>query len=567
MANSEGNQRIDPREGTQIAGAREAANEASDAQASHWTAGKEDIRSEKDIISEAFNAPHETNADSAQNQIKKAEASEARNAHGSQPIVAEFEGTKSVVRFETAEEFTDLRVTKPEQTAAGLPSIFSTMKHTLSRMGVVRTLKTLKTMNQKDGFDCQSCAWADPDGERHLFEFCENGAKAVADEAMTSSAVSPDFFEKYSVAELSRKSDYWLNRQGRITHPMVLRQGATHYEPISWENAFALLAEELNDLASPDEAIFYTSGRTSNEAAYLYQLFVRQFGTNNLPDCSNMCHESSGTALTESIGIGKGTVTLEDFRKCDLIVILGQNPGTNHPRMMTSLEHAKRSGAKILTINPLPEAGLMNVVNPNPQEYKNPLKFPFALLSNRGTALSDLHLPVRINGDMAVLKGMMKFICEAEAANPGSVLNRDFIERDTAGFDEFQSNLEKIAWEDITEQSGISREIIEQAAELYMKSNRVITCWAMGLTQHKNAVGTIQEIVNLHLLRGQIGVEGAGLCPVRGHSNVQGDARRGIRFYRASPTRLRYGRINQGDASWSRENFRRARRQLFERDA
>jgi molybdopterin-dependent oxidoreductase alpha subunit len=401
------------------------------------------------------------------------------------------------------------------------------MKHTLGRMGVARTMRTLKSINQKDGFDCQSCAWADPDGERHLFEFCENGAKAVADEAMTDT-VSPDFFAKYSVSELSYKSDYWLNRQGRITQPMYLPKGATHYEPISWENAFRILAEHLNALDTPDEAIFYTSGRASNEAAFLYQLFVRQFGTNNLPDCSNMCHESSGTALTESIGIGKGTVMLEDFQKCDLIIILGQNPGTNHPRMLTSLEQAKANDARILTMNPLPEAGLLSVVNPNPQEYKNPLKFPIALLSNQATPLSDLHLPVRINGDMAVLKGMMKFMFEAERSNPGTVLDAEFIERDTAGFDEFRLNLENADWNDIVEQSGVSRELIEQAARLYMKSNRVITCWAMGLTQHKNAVGTIQEIVNLHLLRGNIGREGAGLCPVRGHSNVQGDRTVGI---------------------------------------
>jgi molybdopterin-dependent oxidoreductase alpha subunit len=524
MEGEELNQNIDPHEGTQIEGAHEAANQSDNSQASHWTAGKENLRSENEIIAEAVAAPH--GANNAGEQIKQAENAETRNSHGVEPMVAAFEGTKAA-RFETPEEFTGLKVTEPERVAAGLPAIFSTMKHTFSRMGVVRTLRTLKSMNQKDGFDCQSCAWADPDGERHLFEFCENGAKAVADEAMTDK-VAPEFFKKYSVAELSYKSDYWLNRQGRLTNPMYLPKGATHYEPISWENAFQILAKQLNSLATPDEAIFYTSGRTSNEAAYLYQLFIRQFGTNNLPDCSNMCHESSGTALTESIGIGKGTVTLEDFQKCDLIIIMGQNPGTNHPRMLTSLEQAKHNGAKILTLNPLPEAGLLSVVNPNPQEYKNPLKFPIAVLGNQGTPLSDLHLPIRINGDMAVLKGMMKYLFEAEAANPGKVLDREFIERDTAGFEEFRANLEKANWDDIVEQSGISRAQIKEAARLYMKSNRVITCWAMGLTQHKNAVGTIQEIVNLHLLRGNIGREGAGLCPVRGHSNVQGDRTVGI---------------------------------------
>ena len=524
MLGEENNQKVDPREGEQIEGASEAANRADQSQASHWTAGKKDVRSEQSIVQEAIET--RKGAKSAGEQLKKSEEAEEQNFHGSQPIAAEFEGT-SVVRRETPEEFTQLKITKIASKAAGLPSIISTMKHTLGKMGIFRTLKTLKKVNQKDGFDCQSCAWADPDGKRHSFEFCENGAKAVADEAMTAK-ISTEFFKKFSVAELSRKSDYWLNRQGRLTHPMALRKGATHYEPISWQDAFSLLAKEINALHSPDEAIFYTSGRTSNEAAYLYQLFVRQFGTNNLPDCSNMCHESSGTALTESIGIGKGTVTVEDFNKCDLIIILGQNPGTNHPRMMTSLEHAKRNGAKILTINPLPEAGLMNVVNPNPQEYKNPLQFPIALLGNRGTTLSDIHLPIRINGDMAVLKGMMKFMFEAERMNPGTVLDKNFIEFKTAGFSEFQTNLEKTDWNDIVEQSGVSRDLIERAARLYINSNRVITCWAMGLTQHKNAVGTIQEIANLHFLRGNIGREGAGLCPVRGHSNVQGDRTVGI---------------------------------------
>ncbi|MCU1290491.1 MAG: putative formate dehydrogenase oxidoreductase protein [Acidobacteria bacterium] len=524
MIDKANNQEIDPREGTQIEGAHEAANAADNHQASHWTAGKENIRSESDIVREAVESPG--GADSAKKQIRQANLAEASNFHGEQPLVASYEGTAEI-RHETPEEFTNLRVTRPERTAAGLPAIISTMRHTLSRMGIMRTIRTLKSVNQKDGFDCQSCAWADPDGERHFFEFCENGAKAVADEATTSRA-TPEFFERYSVAELSQKSDFWLNKQGRITHPMILRKGAAHYAPVSWEEAFSLLADELNRLASPDEAVFYTSGRASNESAFLYQLFVRQYGTNNLPDCSNMCHESSGTALTESIGIGKGTVTLEDFDKCDLIIILGQNPGTNHPRMLTSLENAKRNGAKILTINPLPEAGLLGVVNPNPQEYKNPLKFPLVVLGNQSTPLSDLHLPVRINGDMAVLKGMMKYMLAQEAAHPGSVLDTGFIERDTAGFEEFRANLEKANWYDIVEQSGVSRELIERAAALYIKSNRVITCWAMGLTQHKNAVGTIQEIANLHFMRGNIGKEGAGLCPVRGHSNVQGDRTVGI---------------------------------------
>ena len=504
------NKRIDPKEGTQIDGAHEAADRSDKFEPSHWTPGKENLRSESEIRD---GLPRQT--------VRPADAGGDHGAHA-----AEFGGT-APPRFETPEGFTGLKVTEPERFAAGLPAIISTAKHALGEMGIVRSLRTLTAMNQKDGFDCQSCAWADPDGERHLFEFCENGAKAVADEA-TTRKVTPEFFRQHSVAELSQRSDFWLGKQGRITHPMYLPTGATHYEPVTWERAFEILAGELNSLASPDEAVFYTSGRASNEAAFAYQLFVRQFGTNNLPDCSNMCHESSGTALTESIGIGKGTVTLEDFEKCDLIIILGQNPGTNHPRMLTSLEHAKRNGAKILTMNPLPEAGLLSVVNPNPQEYKNPLKFPVAMLGNRATPLSDLHLPLRINGDMAVMKGMMKVMLAAEDAEPGTVLDREFIERDTAGFDEFKQNLANASWDDIVEQSGVGRDLIEQAARLYMRSARVITCWAMGLTQHKNAVGTIQEIVNLHLLRGNIGREGAGVCPVRGHSNVQGDRTVGI---------------------------------------
>jgi molybdopterin-dependent oxidoreductase alpha subunit len=479
---------------TKIAGAHEAANQADTHQPSHWTAGK-DNRSENEI---------------------------AGNSREERPLSVHTENGE-IIRAETPEENGDLQISEIEHTAAGLPSVVSTMRHALGKMGVARSFKTLLKVNQKDGFDCPSCAWADPDDERKISEFCENGAKAVADEAMTK-RVTPEFFQKYSIAELSQKSDYWLNAQGRITEPMILRRGASHYEPISWTDAFRLLAFELSSLASPDEALFYTSGRTSNEAAFLYQLFVRQFGTNNLPDCSNMCHESSGTALTESIGIGKGTVTLQDFEKTDLILIMGQNPGTNHPRMMSSLEHAKHNGARIVSINPLPEAGLMSVVNPNPQEYKNPLRFPLKMLTHKGTPLSDLHLPIKIGGDMAFLKGLMRILVEEFPAS----LDREFLENKTAGFDEFQANLENVSWVDIEEQSGLTRASIRQAAEIYANANRVITCWAMGLTQHKHAVGTIQEISNLHFLRGQIGKPGAGLCPVRGHSNVQGDRTVGI---------------------------------------
>jgi len=511
-------------ENQKINGAHEAANEADKDQASHWTAGKDKSPTELDIAGKAVS--EENLAASVGELLTKAEKREMTNTHTNGENNLNIRDKSKLVRAEPPEEFTDLRVSEIEKTAAGLPAIWASMKHGIGEMGVLRTMQTFLKVNQKGGFDCQSCAWADPDGDRHLAEFCENGAKAIAAEA-TRKKVTPEFFAEYSVAELSQKSDYWLDRQGRITHPMVLRKGATHYAPIEWSEAFELLANELNSLASPNEAIFYTSGRTSNEAAFLYQLFVRQFGTNNLPDCSNMCHESSGTALTEAIGIGKGTVTLEDFDKCDLIMILGQNPGTNHPRMMTSLENAKKRGAKMIAINPLPEAGLMNVVNPNPQEYKNPLEFPVALLTNKGVPLADLFLPIRINGDMALLKGMMKFMLEAEAGGR-QVLNKDFIENHTDGFEELKQSLEKVSWLDIEDQSGLTLAQIEEATEIYMNSSSVITCWAMGLTQHKNAVGTIQEIVNLHLLKGQIGKEGAGLCPVRGHSNVQGDRTVGI---------------------------------------
>jgi len=504
-------------EGAQLDGAHAAANEADNAHPSHWTPGKEEIKSESELAREAAAAGTSNAGGDAQEQLAIAEAAEVAHGHGAQLINAE-----------PPAEFTGLlRVSESERTAAGLPAVVSTMRHALGKMGVIRTARTLRVMNQKGGFDCQSCAWPDPDEGRHLAEFCENGAKAVADEAMTA-RVTPEFFRQWSIADLSNKSDYWLNRQGRITHPMVLRAGATHYEPISWSDAFKLIADELNALASPDDALFYTSGRASNEAAFMYQLFVRQYGTNNLPDCSNMCHESSGTALTESIGIGKGTVKLDDFQKCDLVIIIGQNPGTNHPRMLTALEGAKRNGAKILAINPLPEAGLISVVNPNPQEYRNPLRFPVAMLAGRGTPLADLFLPVRIGGDMALLKGMMKFLFAEEARRDGGVLDHAFIREQTANFDEFKRKLDEASWEEIVEESGIAREQIEQAARMFINSKAAITCWAMGLTQHKHAVGTIQEIVNLHLLRGQIGKPGAGLCPVRGHSNVQGDRTVGI---------------------------------------
>lgn len=422
----------------------------------------------------------------------------------------------------------DLHVRPPERVAAGLKAIKASMKHAFGKMGVVRGTRALLHINQKhDGIDCQSCAWPDPDGDRSFAEFCESGAKAMADEG-TKKRATPELFAQYSVAELSQHDDYWLNCQGRLTHPMVLRPNATHYEPIEWDEAFGVIGDTLNALDKPDEAIFYTSGRTSNEAAFLYQLFARQFGTNNLPDCSNMCHESSGTALQDSIGLGKATVRLSDFKETDLIIVIGQNPGTNAPRMMSSLQDAKRAGAKMIAINPLPEAGLIGFVNPNPEHYRNPLKFPLDLLGNIPTQLADLHLPVKIGGDMAVLKGMMKAMLERERSAPGTVFDHEFIDEYTAGYDQLAGVLDSTSWADIVHSSGLTKERITEAAEIYMQAGRVISCWAMGITQHKDSVATIQDLVNLHLLRGNIGRTGAGLCPVRGHSNVQGDRTMGI---------------------------------------
>ena len=420
----------------------------------------------------------------------------------------------------------DLEVGEVEEIASGFPAITATMRVAVGEMGAVRGARTLLSLNQKGGIDCQSCAWADPD-ERTLAEFCENGAKALADEA-TVKSIGAEFFAQHTITELNAQTDQWLNAQGRITEPLIRRENSDYYEPLSWDEVFALLAENLNALASPDEAIFYTSGRTSNETAFIYQLFARQFGTNNLPDCSNMCHESTSLGLSEATGLGKASVRLEDLEHSDLIMIIGQNPGTCAPRMMSSLQNQKRNGGKIIAVNPLPEAGLMNFVNPNPEHYPNPLMFPIDVLGNRPTALADLYLPIRIGGDQAFLKGLMKILLDKERAAPNSIFDREFIESKTEGYDEFIVSLETAEWTDIIEQSGLSRDQIEDAAQMFASATRIVTCWAMGVTQHKNSVATIQDIANLHFLGGQIGRPGAGLCPVRGHSNVQGDRTMGI---------------------------------------
>jgi molybdopterin-dependent oxidoreductase alpha subunit len=419
-----------------------------------------------------------------------------------------------------------LRVGVASEEAAGIPAIWNTMLYGIGEMGPIRSSEAFLKINQVTGFDCQSCAWPSPDKKRKLFEFCENGAKAVSDES-TKKRVGPGFFAQYSIADLAAKSDYWLNQQGRLTAPMVRHANATHYQPITWPDAFAMIAEELNGLDSPDQASFYTSGKTTNEPAFLLQLFAREFGTNNLPDCSNMCHESSGVALVETLGVGKGTATLEDMENTDLIFIFGNNPATNHPRMLTSLQNAKEHGAKIIVVNPLPEVGMMRVINPNPQDYKNPLELPLALLG-KGFALADLYLPVRVNGDVAAIKGILKDLFERERAGHDSAIDRDFIQNFTEGFEALLADLQAASWEEIEENSGLTRYQLRVAADMYAASKRTICAWCLGMTQHRNGVDNVSMIVNLLLVGGHIGRPGAGTVCVRGHSNVQGDRTMGI---------------------------------------
>ncbi|QDH11099.1 FdhF/YdeP family oxidoreductase [Nocardioides dongxiaopingii] len=406
----------------------------------------------------------------------------------------------------------DLEVGGEAHAAAGKTAVAVALKRAVEQMGPSRTARTLLKLNQVDGFDCQGCAWPDPAaGHRHAAEFCENGAKAVTEEA-TRRCVDRGFFAEHPLAALEERTDYWLGQQGRITEPMVKRAGSTHYEPISWDDAFTLVAGHLRGLDSPDEAIFYTSGKTSNEAAFVYQLFVRAFGTNNLPDCSNMCHESTSVALAETIGIGKGSVSLEDVHDAELIVIAGQNPGTNHPRMLSALEIAKQRGARIIAVNPLREAGLVRFKNPQtPRGMVGP-----------GTALADLFLPVRINGDLALFQGLAAYLLEHDA------VDHDFVAAHTEGYEAWVEHLRQVDWSEIERATGLTRAQVEEAGEMLRTSSRTVFCWAMGLTQHRNSVATIKELVNLALAQGNIGKPGAGLCPVRGHSNVQGDRTMGI---------------------------------------
>ncbi|QCW49346.1 FdhF/YdeP family oxidoreductase [Nocardioides dongxiaopingii] len=406
----------------------------------------------------------------------------------------------------------ELSVTGREDHAAGPTAVAVSMKRAVEGMGTRRTAQTLLRLNQVDGFDCQGCAWPDPAPEhRHTAEFCENGVKAVTDE-VTLRRVGREFFAAHSIEELAGRTDYWLGQQGRITEPMVLRAGGTHYEPISWDDAFALLASHLNGLASPDEAVFYTSGKVSNEAAFVFQLFVRAYGTNNLPDCSNMCHESTSVGLAEVIGIGKASVTLDDVHHAELIVIAGQNPGTNHPRMLSALEIAKKNGARIIDINPLREAGLTRFKNP--QTVKG--------MAGRGTVMADLHLRVRINGDLALFQAIASLLLEWDE------LDRDFIEQHSHGFEAYAEHLRALDWDVVLAATGLEREEIHQAARMIAGSRKTVYCWAMGIVQHQNGVANVKEISNLAFLQGNIGKPGAGLFPVRGHSNVQGDRTMGI---------------------------------------
>ncbi|WP_460771201.1 FdhF/YdeP family oxidoreductase [Nocardiopsis nanhaiensis] len=410
-------------------------------------------------------------------------------------------------------------VKPPKKNAAGIPAVLNSVRHVTEQAGVRRGLPAMLAINQKRGFDCPGCAWPEPD-KRHKAEFCENGAKAVAEEA-THKAVDGAFFARYPVAELFDRSGYWLGQQGRLTEPVYLAEGATHYEPISWDRALNMIADEMRALDTPDGAVFYTSGRTSNEAAFAYQLLARQLGTNNMPDCSNMCHESSGSALTETLGIGKGTVSLEDLNGADLIIVAGQNPGTNHPRMLSALEKAKRSGTRIITVNPLPEAGM--------REFRNPQNVRGML--GRGTELTDLFAQIRVGGDLALFSAVNRLLLEADQRGE-KVLDQGFMDTFTHGFDDFAKTLldepEDEFWARTVRDTGLSRELVEEFTAMVVNSERIVVCWAMGLTQHKHSVPTIREVVNFLLLRGNVGRPGAGVCPVRGHSNVQGDRTMGI---------------------------------------
>lgn len=410
----------------------------------------------------------------------------------------------------------DIEVTEPKDYAAGMGGVFHSMEPAVKTLGLARTAKLMTKINHKDGFDCMSCAWPDPE-HRKIAEFCENGGKAVTWEA-TPVTVPRSFWKEHSLTSLEDKTEYWLGMQGRITEPVYKPAGSDHYEPVSWDRAFDIAAGHLNALDHPDEASFYTSGRASNEAAFIYQLFARVLGTNNLPDCSNMCHESTGTAMTYTVGIGKSTIAYNDFLESDLIVIMGQNPGTNHPRMLTALEEAKENGASVVAVNPLPEAGLLG--------YKDPQKVRGYV--GKPIQIADQFLQIRSGGDAALLQAVSKRVIAAERRAPGTVLDHEFIAEHCDGFEAFAEHIAQVDDAAVERATGLSAAEIDEFAERYLRADRVIIAWAMGITQHRRSVDTIKEIINLLLLRGNIGRPGAGASPIRGHSNVQGDRTMGV---------------------------------------
>lgn len=410
---------------------------------------------------------------------------------------------------------------KKSSAAGGWGALKSCGKQLLNSGSPLSGARAMLKANQPDGFDCPGCAWGDPE-HGSSFEFCENGVKAVSWEA-TEKRATPAFFAAHTVSELRRQSDYELELNGRLTHPMRYDAASDRYLPVTWQDAFAEIGDILKGFDSPDRAEFYTSGRASNEAAFLYQLFVRAYGTNNFPDCSNMCHEASGVALRQSIGVGKGTVLLEDFEKADAIFVIGQNPGTNHPRMLGDLRRAAVRGAQIVVFNPVKERGLERFSDPQDK---------LQMLRGGATDIASDYLQPQLGGDMAAVRGMSKAVLAAEAAAVAagrpSVLDHAFIAEHCEGFDAYLAAVEATSWDEIISQSGLTREAIERAADVYMHAERVICTWAMGITQHLHSVATIREISNFMFLRGNVGKPGAGLCPVRGHSNVQGDRTVGI---------------------------------------
>ena len=389
------------------------------------------------------------------------------------------------------------------------------------QMSVKQDVIALFKVNQPQGFDCPGCAWPDPQ-HASSFEFCENGAKAVSWEA-TSKRTTPEFFAAHTVTELWERSALHLEGEGRLTHPMKYDAATDTYQPIEWETAFREIGEHLRSYDDPDSVEFYTSGRASNEAAFLWQLFAREYGTNNFPDCSNMCHEPTSVGLPESIGVGKGTVELEDFDHCDLVLCIGHNPGTNHPRKLGPLREVSKRGATIVAINPLRERGLERFTSP---------QSPIEMLSMSSTELASTYYKVRVGGDAAMLKGVMKILLtmheEALSKGEPGVIDEAFITEHTEGFDALKADMESTDWEHILKVSGMAREEIQHIARLYASAERTIICYGMGITQHQYGTQNVQQIANLLLMRGNIGKPGAGICPLRGHSNVQGDRTVGI---------------------------------------